>query len=344
MSKVENIINHIVLVLDASDSMTHLAKDVIKVADNQIEYLARRSKELDQETRVTVYSFNTTYTQPSSYRYSHTPQIECLVYDKDVLRVPSIAEVYKTDGATPLIDATILALDDLALTPEKYGEHSFLVYVLTDGEENVSSATPASLSARINNLPDNWTLATFVPNQVGVMEAKRFGFPKDNIAVWDATSTAGVQEMGKQIRETTERFMQARSTGSRGIRNLFALEDVKSADLSKLTALHFGQFRLFDVTEKQRIDEFVEGTTGRAYKLGEAYYQLSKPEIIQPQKQVAILNKKGLFIGDEARTILGLGDEHVKVGPNHNPDYTIFIQSTSNNRNLMPNTKLLILS
>lgn len=344
MSKVENIINHIVLVLDASDSMTHLSKEVIKVADNQIEYLARRSKELEQETRVTVYSFNTTYSR-NSWNYNHKPNIECLVYDKDVLRVPSIAEVYKTDGATPLIDATILALDDLAMTPEKYGEHSFLVYVLTDGEENVSTNKPYDLSSKIANLPDNWTLATFVPNQNGIYEAKKFGFPKDNIAVWDATSKAGVQEMGKQIRETTERFMQARSTGSRGVKNLFSIENPTISEISRnLQALHYGQFRLFDVESEGRIDQFVENQTGRAYKLGEAYYQLSKTEIIQPQKQVAILGKQGLFVGADARQLLGLPDEHVKVGPNYNTDYTVFVQSTSNNRKLMPNTKLLILS
>ena len=54
---IDNIINHIVLVLDASTSMTHLSDELIKVADNQISYLAQRSKELDQETRITVYSF-----------------------------------------------------------------------------------------------------------------------------------------------------------------------------------------------------------------------------------------------------------------------------------------------
>lgn len=341
--KPANIINHIVLVLDASDSMTHLSKDVIKVGDNQIEYLARRSKELDQETRVTVYSFNTTYKYVGGYQ--HKPRIECLVYDKDVLRVPSIAEVYKTDGATPLIDATMLALDDLELTATKYGEHSFLVYVLTDGEENVSSHTSNQLNSRINSLPDNWTLATFVPNQNGVFEAKKFGFPKENIAVWDATSTAGVQEMGEKIRQTTENFMQMRSTGGRGSRTLFNLATPSINEVAnKLGALHFGQFRTYDVNQEGRIDEFVERQTGRAYKLGEAYYELSKTEIIQPQKNVAILGKAGLYVGADARKLLNLPSEHVKVGPNHNPDYRIFVQSTSNNRKLMPNTKLLILS
>ena len=335
-SKIDNIINHIVLVLDASLSMSHVANQLIKVADNQIKYLANRSKELDQETRVTVYTFSGNYSKND---------IKCLVYDKDVLRMPSIAGLYQPDGMTPLIDASLTALEDLAMTPEKYGEHSFLVYVLTDGQENASTRRASDLTDRINRLPDNWTVATFVPDQVSVHEAKRFGFPKDNIAVWDATTDAGVQEAGRRIRETTENFMQARSRGVRSVKNLFSLEDPSLSQIdAHMQALHFGQFRLFDVDEVGRIDEFVERNTRRPYKLGEAYYQLSKTETIQPQKQIAILGRSGLYVGPDARKLLGLPDEHVKVGPQHNPDYEIFVQSTSTNRKLMPNTKLLILS
>lgn len=341
-TKIENIINHIVLVLDASASMGMVASQLIKVADNQIEYLAQRSKELDQETRITVYTFGT-------YGWTN-PRIDCLVYDKDVLRMPSISALYRCEGRTPLIDATLVALHDLSQTPEKYGEHSFLVYVLTDGAENQSQNRPNALSTSINGLPDNWTIATFVPNQIGVSEAKRFGFPAQNIAVWDTTSR-GISEVGDRIRQTTETFMTARDhaqkTGTtfRGTRSLFTLKDPSLTQIDQtLTPLHPGQYRLYPVVTAGRIDEFVESKTRRAYKLGEAYYQLSKRETIQPQKQIAILGPSGVYIGAQARQLLGLPDEHVKVSPNDNPDYDIFVQSTSVNRKLMPNTKLLLLS
>lgn len=335
---IPNIINHIVLVLDASLSMTQLTGEVTKVADNQIQYLAQRSKEMDQETRITVYTFAT--------RDYNKPKIDCLIYDKDVLRVPSIAGLYRAGGNTPLIDATFTALDDLAMTPEKYGEHSFLIYVLTDGQENMSKQhSAAELSRKIQSLPEHWTVATFVPNQVAVHEAKRFGFPAQNISVWDTTSV-GVAEVGTKIRETTEAFMQARTTGVRGSRNLFTLGapslDVVSKTLG--TPLHHGQFRLLDISNEHRIDEFVERSTGRAYRRGEAYYQLSKSEKVQPQKSIAILGKQGLFTGPDARKILGLPDFEVRVSPTHSTDYTIFVQSTSNNRKLVPNTRLLLMS
>ena len=252
--KRENYINHIVLVLDASGSMDRFVREVIKVADNQITYLAKRSKELDQETRITVYTFE------------DRNNFKCLIYDKDVLRMPSISGLYETGGSTALIDATLLAIDDLALTSEKYGEHAFLIYVLTDGEENDSVHHPHSLSSKIAKLPDNWTLAAFVPDQSGVFEAKKFGFPKENIAVWDTSSSKGLSEAGEKIRATTDQFMQNRQLGIRGSKSLFTLSVPSIRTVaSTLDSLHRGQYRLLDVDVTGRIDQFVEMKLGRAY-------------------------------------------------------------------------------
>src|SRR6185503_116728 len=202
--KSPNYINHIALVIDASSSMAHLANEVVRVADAQIAYLAKRSKELDQETRVSVYTF-------SDY-------VECVVYDKDVLRLPSIAEHYYSSGMTALIDAVIKSQEDLSKTPELYGDHAFLTYVLTDGEENRSRSRPDDLLRRLTSMPDHWTVAVLVPNQTGKHEAKKFGFPADNIAVWDATNISGVTEVGETIRKSTDNFMVSRASGIRGSR------------------------------------------------------------------------------------------------------------------------------
>jgi len=332
-TKVQNYINHVGLVLDASSSMGGRERDVVKVADNQIAYLAQRSKELDQETRITVYTF--------SYRND----IRCLIYDKDVLRMPSIAGLYQPDGMTALRDATLLALEDLALTPEKYGEHSFLIYVMTDGMENNSMTSDETLTKRINGLPDNWTLAAFVPDQIGKREAQACGFPKDNIAVWDATTARGINEAGEKIRQTTETFMQNRTKGIKGSKSLFAMNTPSLTTVAQtLTGLHAGQYKIYDIEQDGRIDEFVEGKTHRAYKRGEAYYQLTKRETIQPSKQVAVFANWKVYIGNEARQLLGLPDEYVDVRPDSNPGYEIFIQSLSVNRKLIAGTRLLVLS
>ena len=124
MAVHQGLINHVALVLDASTSMSHLRNKVVQVADEQIAYLARRSKELDQETRVTVYVF--------------ADEAECVIYDKDVLRLPSISQYYQPGGMTALLSATLKSQRELAQTAQLYGDHSFLTFVLTDGQENAS--------------------------------------------------------------------------------------------------------------------------------------------------------------------------------------------------------------
>ncbi len=336
----QNYINHIALVLDASSSMYPLSEQVIKVADAQIEHLARRSKELDQETRITVYTFADTVT--------------CLIYDKDVLRMPSLKSEYKPNGNTALLKASVKAIDDLSKTPELYGDHAFLVYVLTDGEENCSnrgmdSVTASQLTAKINGLKENWTVGVFVPNQSGKFEAKKFGFPSDNIAIWDANSKGGMAEVGEVIRATTDAYMTSRSIGIRGTKNLFNIDTTnisKQAVTATLAKLHPGQYRIYDVKEKTAIAPFVETQTKRGYRMGEGYYELSKPEKVQGNKTVVLYDKKtrAVYVGKEARSLLALPNYEVKVAPASHPDYTIFVQSLSVNRNLMPGTKLLLLS
>lgn len=327
-----NIINHIVLVLDASYSMKGREAELIRVADNQIAYLAQRSRDLDQETRVTVYMF------------SNRREIYCLIYDKDVLRMPSIKTLYKVMSQTALIDATMIAISDLQMTPEKYGEHAFLIYVLTDGQENNSAHRSYDLERVISGLPDHWTIAAFVPDQTGVFEAKRFGFPTENIAVWDATSAKGINEAGETIRRTTDTFMQNRAKGIRGSKSLFKLNVITPEDIFRtMTPLTPFDYQLRDVFYDSRADDFIRDN-GSHFKIGMLFYQLTKTETIQPQKRIAILYQNKMYIGyKEIRNVLGLPDETVKVTPANYP-YTIFVESTAPNRKLISGTRAIILT
>lgn len=345
MSGSQNYINHVALVLDASSSMSHLSRKVIDVADQQIAYLARRSKELDQETRVTVYVF--------------ADKVECVIYDKDVLRMPSLKQLYRVGGMTALLAATLKSQRELAQTAQIYGDHSFLTFVLTDGQENAShhgpdapSRDPRELTRAVANLietqEDNWTLAVLVPDQMGKREAMQCGFPKDNIAVWDATSTQGLQEAGQVIQQATEKFMVGRTRGIRGSRTVFSTgaetvnkDTIKAAGL---TPVDPAEYQLVPVAREAVIREWVV-ESGHTYRTGCAFYQLSKSEKVQARKQIAVLEKKTdrVYTGPQARALLGLPDAEVRVKPDQNDDFTIFVQSTSVNRKLVPNTRLLLM-
>src|ERR1700691_1115417 len=184
MNDTANYINHIAVVADASSSMGHLADSVVNVVDNTTAHLADRSRVHDQETRGTFYTFSSVGCE------------QCLFYDKDVLRMPSISGLYRPSGMTALIDATLKSIDDLKQTAQLYGEHAFLIYVISDGYENASRRSPRDLASTISALPDNWTLAAFAPDQQAVFALKQAGFPKDNVSVWDTMSVAGIEDVG----------------------------------------------------------------------------------------------------------------------------------------------------
>jgi len=333
--EIINYINHVAFLLDESSSMYSHKLAVPKVVDGQISYLAQRSKELDQDTRVTVYTFSTRFDGQN---------VRCRVFDTDVLRVPSIAGLYQPSGSTPLIEASLLMLDDLAQTFQKYGDHSFLAYALTDGQENVAAYRSPELLARLNSLPDNWTVAGFVPDQVAKAEAMRFGFPKDNLAVWDVDNKRGVEEIGETIRRSTDTFMQARAAGVKSTRSLFVPNTVTPKDIQgNLVALTRNSYTLNPVLVRGRIDEFVQSAFGKPYIPGKAYFQLTKPETIQPAKAIAIRFDKDVYTGAAARKLLGLPDVEIKVKPGDHPGYTIFVQSSSYNRVLLAGTELLVL-
>lgn len=291
--------------------------------------------------------------------YVFADKVECVIYDKDVLRMPSLKQLYRAGGMTALLAAALKSQRELAQTAQLYGDHSFLTFVLTDGQENASHRCPdapardpralvRAVAEMIETQDDNWTLAVLVPDQMGKREAMQCGFPKDNIAIWDATSTQGLEEAGQVIRQATEQFMVGRTQGIRGSKAVFSTgakavnkDTIKAAGL---TPVDPSQYQLIPVARDAAIRDWVV-ECGHTYRTGGAFYQLTKSEKIQAQKQIAVLEKKTdrVYTGPEARALLGLPDVEIRVKPDHNDDFTIFVQSTSVNRKLVANTRLLLM-
>lgn len=331
------LVNHIAIGIDASTSMDHLTQEVIKVVDGLIAHLAKSSKDRKQVTRVSVYTF--------------ASEVQCVISEMDVVWLPSIAEFYRPYGWTALVDATVLAMDDLAMTPQKYGDHAFLLYMVTDGGENNSKRENKDRLPRLLDdraLPSNWTVAALVPDEDGKRQIQRYGFPENNVAVWDATSAAGVEEAGQRIREATDRFMEGRAKGLRRSRSVFSTgtDAVNSETIQQagLTPLPHSNYKIVPVPYETQIRPFVQ-ECGYPYKVGIAFYQLTKREEIQATKEIAVMEKstQRVFTGPEVRDLIGLPQITVRVKPDFNPLYEIYVQSTSINRKLLPGTKLLII-
>jgi hypothetical protein len=350
--------NHVTLVLDRSASMREGGKDkrLPKVVDDLIRDIATTSTAMNQETRVSVVLFGAT--------------VETVIFDVDVLRLPSIAEVYlANEGSTRLLDATENALNEqLGLLTQKYGDHAFLFYVVTDGEENASRnhgaynrrANARALSEKLLHLPENVTVAALVPDERGIREAEQYGFPRDNIATWDADTAQGVEDAVSTIRTATQSYMTSRASGQRGTRKLFGTigadvdtKAVQAADLVPLPTIAYQTFTV-PVTghedDKGRYYSIKDYLTnvGGGYERGSAFYQLTKKETIQPQKELVLRRKTGpnkgeVFHGPNTRQLLGLPDYHVVIKVADNPDWDFFVQSTSYTRKLVGDTDLIVL-
>lgn len=330
-----NYKNIIAFALDESGSMGHLKNKVIDVYNQQIENLIKKSKEFEQETRVSVFSFN--------------DDVKNLIWDSDVLRAPDISKTYSPGGSTALIDGTLQTIEDIKKIPQIYGDFSYLIIVISDGDNNINNYRSTELNKTLKDLPDNYTLVFLAPNDTAKADALRYGFLEGNIQLWDV-SEIGLKKAGNTIQQATDNFMVMRSQGVKGTKNLFNIDTTKlsgSAIKSNLSELSASQYELIPVhgSKAVKIKDYVESWTKQSYRVGGAYYQLTKPETIQPSKQICIQHKTNgkVYSGLNARKVISLPDYEVKVNPVNYGEYNVYVQSTSTNRNLIPGQMVLVM-
>lgn len=324
----KTLINNVIFAIDESSSTVHLSAAINKVVHSLRGPLAAA----DQITRVSLYTFAD------------------IAQRRFMLRHPDALTSYNhhAHGWTALIDAAYMAIEDHQKVVSGSDEdQTFLLYVITDGDENKSRHRAMELQALISSLSDSWTVAALVPDLRGMHDAKRAGFPAGNIEVWDAKTERGVEEMGERITRSYADYTSLRSTGVKSSTRLFvSTKDLTTADVqSKL--VEDQSFVQYTMTEPlaQMIRPYAEKVTNKPYQIGSCYYELTKSETIQGQKKLAIRNKGDgkIYSGDGARQMLGLPERiETNVKPGDFGDWQIFVQSTSVNRKLMPGQSFLL--
>lgn len=100
-------------------------------------------------------------------------------------------------------------------------------------------------------------------------------------------------------------------------------------------------YLLFDVGEDQTVEEMCERWE-LTYKKGCGFYQVTKTESVKEKKEIIVQrNSDGVLIyGQDAKDAIGVSGDF-KIEPKKYPDYTIFVQSTSNNRVLKVMTSFI---
>ncbi len=333
-------VTYVAMVLDRSSSMSSICHEAIQTFNHMRDTLIGRER-----TKMALITF------------SDTAQVQTV--PTDVANVRTLTPYdYRPSGWTALydgVDLAITTLQDAARTAKRGAQ--FLLIVVTDGEENSSRrVTQGALRKTISDLQDkgSWTFAFNVPPGYAARTAQLLDLPRDNVREWEATAKGMIETRVTTNSAMDSYYMSVSSANAAGnasqVRSFYApvttdLSSVKAASLKRELDDLSAQFKLFDVPKEQVVKEFVESKTRKPYLIGQAYYQLMKPEKVQPTKSVLIQEKgkSQVWGGPEARELIGLpSDQHAKVTPGNHSNYDIYVQSTSWNRKLPRGTKVLV--
>lgn len=139
-------------------------------------------------------------------------------------------------------------------------------------------------------------------------------------------------------------------TSNRSIRGLFAtllnkkvaFDTIYSESGEELVPVSPSRFQTFHVEDDYKIKLFVEDRDIK-FKIGRGFYQFTKTETIQENKEVVLRDKEGnFFTGDKARELIGVPiGTRARLRPTYLRKYDVFVQSTSWNRKLKRGTDFL---
>jgi len=342
---VKKLTNRIALVIDASGSMKPLTEKVTKMINEQIGSIKVASHKEKQHTYVSVYDF------------SDSKDIRPLVMNAWAESVQPITN-YSVRGMTALRDAIGRVVTDLAAMPDANDpDTSFLVIVMTDGEENASSEYSAhALSKLIDTMQktDRWTFVMNVPPGHKQMLTKRTGVPEGNIREWEGT-VVGLETANQVMKTSNAAYFASRSLGATSSQNYFTtnLTGITQKNLEALQSLD-KDFYVWEVKKEEDITSFVETQLkrypsltkiiGTEYQPGRAYYQLTKREKVQSHKDLIIRDNitARIYGGAQARQLIGMPvTGTITVTPGNHGNFSLFVKSTSSNRKLVRGTKLL---
>jgi uncharacterized protein YegL len=324
-------VNHVYFVVDQSGSMMRHTNQVKNVCNALISETGDLIPGV--ENRVSVYTFN--------------ERCSRALTDGD----PRFAKFddYRPFGNTAIVDALSTVYEDIAALRQRCDsrDRTFLVYLVTDGEDNSSRVPISTLKSQHAKLANLVTVAAFVPNQYGETYAKSLGIPHGNIQIWDINRD--FSEVKATVTSSMREYATTRSSGQTTSSSLFRPNTaaVQKAVAEGTVAAFTQPLQFLDVNfDGVEIAPFVESKLGR-YVKGSAYYQLTKSEQLGPMKNLLIVHRVSgkAYHGPNARAILGIPAGTVRISVDKTPGnvWDVFVQSTSLNRKLVSGTKVIVI-
>ena len=327
---------NIAIVLDESGSMAPLMAMVKASIDNNFNQIAKEAKDSKIPTKISLFTFNDKVTQH--------------VNAENVQDISSLdTSTYYPEGYTALYDGIIQAID--RLQDESSSNHSNLVIIITDGEENVSKYTAHAILDSIKKClkEGNWDFAVAGPATIWNSPIAQISALKDSITVWEGTAQSINRLTTANNTGLTAKYASMRSGQSMMKGGFYAPQvanltktEIKStlnnvtSRFHRINVRHAGEMSISSVVTR----------AGHRFVVGSGYYQLTKKETVQDYKNIIVQNNatNELFSGtqDEVRELLSLPTGGtIELNPAFSDKFTIFVRSTSWNRKLIPGTVLL---
>lgn len=252
-----------VILLDSSGSMGGIKDATIKAFNQLVEDIKVQAAKVGLKTpRVTFYTFGESG-HPTLQKYFRKP-----VDTLDALN-PS---TYRPAGNTPLYACIEEAIDAIMADPEIANgkDNAVVINVITDGQNNMAERTVGGTAKAIQraNGTGRFTIAVMVPRGAkdGLLrEFGQYGIQAGNVTEWDAT-VQGMEMAAVVNTSSVGGFLGARSMGVMSSANYYVQPDLSkltSQDLASLDDLS-GFYRVYDVDQEARVDEFIQGKTGKA--------------------------------------------------------------------------------
>lgn len=325
-------ITRVIYVMDESGSMGYLKNDVLSFFKSNISTLFSSARDLNQYVEAGSLTFGDIV---RSRNY--------LTTSEDTIK--NAMSSYNPQGWTALNDAIYEAITILEVPAYVNQRVANLVVIITDGLENMSKNVTTHAVAKLireKQKLGNWTFAFNGPRGSKATISKLYEIPQENIIEWEGQQefrTAG------QINDfATVNYMTTRSLGGTQTMSYYVdLNNITPSVVKKLNDVS-PKFHRYEVKSATNIKDFVEDQ-GRTYIAGNAFYELTKPEDIQGYKNMLVFEKKtgSIYSGTEAKAALGLPlNSNIRVRPlDHSDKYSIFVESKSYNRKLVPGTVVL---
>lgn len=206
----EGLKTRIAILLDSSGSMSSIQREAVDMFNEQVRAIKKGAAEVD--TRVTLATFASN---------ANTP----VFFNTDVANLKELDyNQYVPEGGTAMYDSIGNTIETLKALPESSDENtSFLMVIISDGQENASKKYNASRIAElVKGLQDGkrWTFSYLGANQDLTKVSQQLGFHMGNMQVF-ASNSAGTREASLVNTVSTSNYMNMRTRGVKGVTNFY---------------------------------------------------------------------------------------------------------------------------